>query len=84
MNERIKELAKQSGHMMEFEINDLPCLHYYAKGIGWVTIDPLMEKFAELIVQECVTVGSKAFFADNSTVPVFPSTAIKDYFGIKE
>ena len=59
MNERIKELAEESGQITLFEINSVSRLHYYAEGIGWVTIEPLMEKFAELIIWECLGIINK-------------------------
>ena len=42
------------------------------------------EKFAELIVRECVSVGRTAFLSDNSTVPIFPAKQIKEHFGVEE
>ena len=42
------------------------------------------EKFAELIVRECVVVGGTAFLNDNSKVPIFPAKQIRDHFGVEE
>lgn len=41
------------------------------------------DKFAELLIKECVKVGTTAFKNDNGVLPVFPSSAIKKHFGIK-
>ena len=66
VNERIKELAEQAGYSKEFLAIGLP---------------NNMEKFAELIVQECahlVDTLNEAYGA--------PSTAgkfIKEHFGVK-
>ena len=40
------------------------------------------QKFAELIIQECIRIGSISFQNDNSIVPVFPSKQIKDHFEV--
>lgn len=42
-----------------------------------------LEKFAELIVKECIKVGQQSFLKDNSTVPVFPAKQIKQHFGVE-
>lgn len=64
MNERIKELAAKSnfGHM---EKND-------------VVYDDRLEKFAELIVRECIDVVSQC-----NLVCVDPIAHIKVHFGVK-
>jgi len=54
MNDRIKELARQAGQTETFKINGEPILHYYVSGHGFVRVDNFTEKFAELIVKECV------------------------------
>ena len=56
MNEKIKELAEQAGQMTVLVRNGVPILYYYVKGHGWMAIEQLMEKFAELIVRECAEV----------------------------
>lgn len=69
MNERIKELAEQT----DFEL--VEC---------WGKRDrDSLEKFAELIVNECIKVGHHAFINDHSVVPTFPEKKIKEHFGIK-
>ncbi len=70
MNERIKELMPKPWTF------PYPDRELYTK--------EQFEKFAELIVKECVRVGDKVFRADHSVVPIFPATAIKEHFGIKE
>jgi len=42
-----------------------------------------LQKFAELIVRQCVEVGNQAWLSDNSTVPTFPGKQIKEYFGVE-
>lgn len=75
MNEQIKELWKQSQTRQEVET--------FTEGIFTTRVTDNYEKFAELIVEECVNIGNKAFLTDNSTVSVFPSAAIKNHFGVK-
>ena len=40
------------------------------------------EKFAELIVRECIDVGIKDFY--NHLPNIFPANAIKKHFGVEE
>jgi hypothetical protein len=69
MNERIKELAEQATTKQEFYpagCNGYPeYLYYFNK-----------EKFAELIVNECIKV------IDDK--PIFGSLPIKEHFGVKQ
>ena len=65
MNERIKELAKQATTYIDPSAND---------GVCW---DFDKEKFAELIVFECIKLA--VFKGDAST-----GKAIKEHFGVKE
>lgn len=67
MNERIREL-------------ELQCF-VYSDEMKTMRFD--REKFAELIVKECVEVGAQAFFKDNRIVPVFPANQIKEHFGVE-
>jgi hypothetical protein len=70
MNERIRELAEQA-----------TTIEYGAdRGFDRVTFDK--EKFAELIVRECVDVGIKDFY--NHLPNIFPANAIKKHFGVEE
>ena len=81
MNQRIEKLLEQ------VQVNEQ--IAHLAKQAG-CTIDRLgygegnLEKFAELIVAECVSVGRTAFLNDHSTVPVFPAEKIKKHFGVEE
>ena len=86
MNKLIEKLAKQSGHMMPIEINGVPCLHYYADGIDWVNIESLMEKFAELILKECLDLFEDAKVQQEDDVDYGLEEAksiIKEHFGVK-
>ena len=65
MNERIKELAEQATTYVDPSAND---------GVCW---DFDKEKFAELIVFECIKLA--VFKGDAST-----GKAIKEHFGVKE
>ena len=65
MNERIKELAKQATTYVDPSAND---------GVCW---DFDKEKFAELIVFECIKLA--VFKGDAST-----GKAIKEHFGVDE
>jgi hypothetical protein len=71
MNERIRELAIQSG---------LPtALDYHQKRY---------EKFAELIVRECIGIVEKnesEMHYDNGMYPVYPTVCeIREHFGVEE
>jgi hypothetical protein len=73
MNERIKQLLNEatSGHEQEYD------------ALKWLTVsDKEMDKFAELIVRECVDVGIKDFY--NHLPNIFPANAIKKHFGVEE
>ena len=67
MNERIRELARQAG--------------YYENppGMSIVLKPDFAEKFAELIVQECVNV-----LHDNELWNRHISHALKEHFGVEE
>ncbi len=73
MKERIRELAEQA-----VEETQLRMIMEYKNFES-----KLYEKFAELIVHECISVGNRAFLADNSVVPTFPTNQIKEHFGVK-
>lgn len=77
MNERIRELMKECG---------IPVKHTRIDGNGYEYYTPNyeVEKFAELIVRECVMVGGTAFLNDNSKVPIFPAKQIREHFGVEE
>jgi hypothetical protein len=69
MNERIEDIARQCMSMRFF--------------VDTASEDFDYKKFAELIVQECVNVGSLSWLSDNSKVPTFPAKQIKEHFGVK-
>jgi hypothetical protein len=75
MNERIKELAVQADFMLCEDG------HFYSEGQSQKTTDGL-QKFAELIVQECQTVVEWAISVD-STIDRVP-VLIKEHFGVEE
>ena len=66
MNERIKELAEQAGYSKEFLAIGLP---------------NNMEKFAELIVKECVTIMTDASDSKMRLSDAIWNTKI--HFGVK-
>jgi hypothetical protein len=68
MNERIRELAKEAAR----EMNET----------GTYSEPKFLEKFAELIVQECQTVVEWAINVD-STIDRVP-VLIKEHFGVEE
>jgi hypothetical protein len=75
MNERIQELAEQTGI---FKPNEF---HQH--------IDALqLEKFAELIVKECIEIVEKnesEMHYDNGMYPVYPTVCeIREHFGVEE
>lgn len=77
MNERIKELIKQST-TTEFGVDN---------GFDRVTFDK--EKFAELIVQECVSVIQEELDSGQYSQPVHTGfrvskNLIKQHFGVEE
>lgn len=73
MNERIQELAKQTG-----------CYIWHASGdpqIYEFTPEKL-EKFAELIVRECAEVADESLNIITMK-PEWPSKYIKEHFGVE-
>jgi hypothetical protein len=75
MNERIKALAVEADFMLCEDG------HFYSEGQSQKTTDGL-QKFAELIVQECQTVVEWAINVD-STIDRVP-VLIKEHFGVEE
>ncbi len=71
MNERIKQLAEQAGITTNLDTD------YFEKDSNkWV--DCYSDKFAELIVRECIDVVSQC-----NLVGVDPIAHIKVHFGVK-
>ena len=80
MNERIKKLAEQAGatvittHGMEYVVD------------GCYVIGPArLEKFAELIVQECLDIVNRKEYSYHEADPLWEtSQLIKEHFGVEE
>ena len=83
MNEQIRELVKQAGgHFTKHNLMSNPIQHRESIEL-W---DKNIEKFAELIVRECIQVGGPE---DSYTDEWFKAKAdsvgkIKQHFGVKE
>ncbi len=74
MNERIRELAKQAGHRYVPSSNSGPLRIEY--------LTPEMEKFAELIVQECTDLVQKYMTRWPEDCEL--TKQIKEHFGVEE
>ena len=80
MNERIKKLAEQAGatvittHGMEYVVD------------GCYVIGPArLEKFAELIVQECLDIVNRKEYSYHEADPLWETAQlIKEHFGVEE
>jgi len=77
MNKRIKELAKQAGFYPE---NNWDHTNWHAAGHN-----PTFEKFAELIVEECLYIveGEDDGSADTKSVRLV-MLRMKKHFGVEE
>jgi hypothetical protein len=76
MNERIKELLEQT---------DIP--HFPILGsLAWVATDHDMKKFAELIVQECISTLEEKIHRsiDNEGDEIWADLILKEHFGVEE
>ena len=82
MNEQIDKLAEQATTKISFRIDPNTYKHIDDPTGPHVRKEFSKEKFAELIIQECIRIGSISFQNDNSIVPVFPSKQIKDHFEV--
>ena len=78
MNERIRQLAEQAG--MVRILNEHA--HEYGNGTFEDTPYPEVEKFAELIVRECIDTVSDSS-VEYCTRPQIVSE-IKEHFGVEE
>jgi hypothetical protein len=81
MNERIKELAKQAGFHIELNWDHTD---WHSAGHS-----PLFEKFAELIIRECMACSTwVGKMNTNSSEPIQTAHAInqriKQHFGVEE
>ena len=78
MNERIRQLAEQAGHRYIPSSNSGPLRVEY--------LTPELEKFAELIVQDCIDIISP--YTVRMSRPgeeyLHPILEIKKHFGVKE
>jgi hypothetical protein len=78
MNNRIKELFEQA-------LNEFKEEHKYAT---IVIPNPLKEKFAELIIRECVNICNNIYFDNYPDAEDFERSeegdAIKKHFGVEE
>lgn len=85
MNERIRELTVQAWEWADdaYEKQNNQFVSYGDNPIGYTTSQLFEQKFAELIVKECVNFGMVVFLNDHKTVPVFPAKQIKQHFGVK-
>jgi hypothetical protein len=75
MNERIRQLARDS-YMVEVVCSQKSVKVNYPKNF---------EKFAELIVKECMTIGFNTVYKvddDSAAVAVYQN--IKEHFGVEE
>jgi adenosine/AMP kinase len=81
MNERIRELAEQLGYNVDFEPSDDETDRSYQ-----VISNDFAEKFAELIVQECVKIADEEDF-DVMMKEGYPCSQtakkIKQHFGVE-
>ena len=73
MNERIKELAEQA------ELIEIVDDAYQERG----TWQPFVEKFAELLIRECMKVADEGMAQVTMKVE-WPSYHIKKHFGVEE
>jgi hypothetical protein len=74
MNERIRELAEQCFYYGNFEGDGSA-----SNGDGIFTGQLDLEKFAQLIVQECADFVAAGEFGDSGT-----AKELKEYFGVEE
>jgi hypothetical protein len=78
MNPRIRELAEQAGINKDaFQFSGTPIKH--------IVDEPSLEKFAELIVRECMRMCKTAVGnADYNTGRLHCLNNIKEHFGVEE
>ena len=77
MNARIRELIEQAG--MTRILNEHA--HEYGNGMFENTLYPEMEKFAELIVRECIGIVKQRWINPDEDVI---AEEIKQHFGVEE
>jgi hypothetical protein len=76
MNERIKQLARQA---TEYAHTKNDSLHQF-------NLDALYEKFAELIVQDCIDVLDGKIYraSDHEGDEIWVDLILKEHFGVEE
>lgn len=79
MNDRVNALKQQATTWAKDMATKEPHLCSVGSDYFWALVH---ERFAELIVNECVDVGCKAFVNDNRPVPTFPDKHIRQHFGL--
>lgn len=77
MNERIAQLAEQSG----LEFDDSGVLEF-GECIYYITKDD-MEKFAKSIIQECCSAAND-WYQHHNEIHWDPAQHIRNYFGVEE
>lgn len=81
MNERIKELVKQAGgHFSTHTLTSYPAQHRESIQL-W---DQNIEKFAELIVGECMTIAQEYDGAKLGGPGLIIAMRIEQHFGVEE
>ncbi len=80
MNQRIRELAEQAGIVKILDEH----AHEYGNGMFENTPYPELEKFAELIVQECMDLFDDDPDSGTRYTGVGCRGMIKHYFGVEE
>jgi hypothetical protein len=81
MNERILELAEQAG--FDIEVEDI---FNYKPQHSFIGSDENMKKFAELIVQEAITIVNKRYMGDNNREDMEVRRCVEDLkknFGVE-
>jgi hypothetical protein len=79
MNERIKQLAEQTGMTRILDEH----AHEYGNGMLENTQYPELEKFAELIVQECADLCDRFQARNVGMQPAECAGAIRKMFGVE-
>ena len=81
MNERIKELAEQASEIMENTESQVVIARFGSNPSLQDLEDLWNEKFAELIVAECASIGNKAWKEDGEYTYI--GDKIKQHFGVE-
>jgi hypothetical protein len=73
MNEHLRQIAEQA----EFEVELIGDNHHISFGMISEDVEPNLQKFADLIVQECAKI------VDSSDGSITAIEMFKEHFGIK-